>query len=220
MYDGEGNLLWQKAVDGAGHNGIHITDDAEYIVVGGGSIETPYKTFLLDKDGNLLWEHCEPGPIPEPYHPYLISAMCVAISQDGSRILSGYGTGNPGIQFFQGGVSETTGIEEPTQSEGDNSVLRYYLGQNFPNPFNATTSFSYQLPTKSYVRIAIYNVLGYKVKESASDIKPAGQHAVVWNGRDSAGLPVASGVYLYKIYARSIKDDTEFCQIRKMVLIE
>lgn len=112
MFDRDGNLIWRRAFGSAGHNGLDMTADGKYIVVGGGFRDVfrgedfPYAMFLLDGDGNLLWKHSESGPISDPYHPYLISAMTVAVSEDGSKIVAGYGTGNPGIQFFTSGIGE------------------------------------------------------------------------------------------------------------------
>ncbi|GEM_PF-4328687 len=100
VFDRDGELLWRRAVGFAGHNALDMTGDGRRIVVGGGTREEPYAVFVFDADGNLLWKHSEPGPMPDPYHPYQSSAMTVAVSEDGSRIVAGYGTGRPAVQFF------------------------------------------------------------------------------------------------------------------------
>jgi WD40 repeat protein len=114
MYDGEGNLLWRRAIGFGGHNGLDMTGDGEYIAVGGGVTSEgsadagfPYAVYLLDKDGNLLWKHSEEGPVPDPYHPYMMSAMSVAISEDATKIVVGYGTGKPAVQLFTSGKHPT-----------------------------------------------------------------------------------------------------------------
>ena len=68
-------------------------------------MRSPYKVFLLDKDGNTLWEHSQAGPTPERHHPYMISTMSVAISNDASYIAAGYGTDNSGVQLFKGKIN-------------------------------------------------------------------------------------------------------------------
>ena len=206
MYDGSGRILWRRAVEGAGHNAIHMTDDGKYIVVGGGTTNRPYKTMLLDENGNLLWEHSEPGPIPHPYHPYLISAMCVAVSQDASCIVSGYGAGNPGIQLFQGQI--TTSVRE----EGSNitrSSCTYRMSQNFPNPFNSATKIDYSLRKDDHVLLEIYNILGQRVATLLNEKQHAGRHLLQW---DASGF--ASGIYLYRLRSG------EFTKTRKMMLLK
>src|SRR3972149_1801965 len=62
--------------------------------------------------------------------------------------------------------------------------------------------------------LAVYNVLGHKVKTLASGSFSGGEHAVVWNGRDERGEPLSSGVYFYRLVAETL------VQTRKMVLIK
>ena len=88
---------------------------------------------------------------------------------------------------------------------------------NFPNPFNPTTTISYQLPENSEVELAIYNLKGQKVKQLVSNSAgqlSAGQHSVVWNGKDDNGKSVSSGIYFYKLKTGNYE------QTRKMILIK
>ncbi|MDP7358898.1 MAG: WD40 repeat domain-containing protein [Pseudomonadales bacterium] len=102
-YNGEGELLWYRRVPvhgdagGAGHNGVDITPDGKYIAVGGGN----YTTLLYDAQGNLLWSHQGTAPIDGSEHPYLHSVMAVRISPDGTKIVSGYGTSDPRLIYFE-----------------------------------------------------------------------------------------------------------------------
>ena len=77
----------------------------------------------------------------------------------------------------------------------------FALGQNFPNPFNPTTSISFTLPTASEVSLEVYNVLGQRVKTLVDGPMNAGSHSVMWNATDQNGRTVSSGVYLYRIVA-------------------
>jgi hypothetical protein len=89
----------------------------------------------------------------------------------------------------------------------------YNLSQNYPNPFNPTTSISFNLPVAGHVELAVYNLLGQKVATVVDGTLAAGQHEVIWNGRDEDGQSVSTGVYLYRI------ESGEFNQIKKMILI-
>jgi len=100
-----------------------------------------------------------------------------------------------------------------------NKVIRsipqtFSLAQNYPNPFNARTVIKYSLPKDSKVEIAIYNILGRKVKTLVNEHQQAGYKTVVWDGKNQKGNEVASGVYFYRITA----DD--FVQSKKMLLLK
>ncbi len=104
----------------------------------------------------------------------------------------------------------TTGIEPPTTQ----TVQQFRLLPNYPNPFNPTTTIAYHLPRGSRVELTIFNLLGQKIRTLVNAWQPAGQHQAVWDGRDDAGQPVASGVYLYRL-----RSDSE-TQTRKMLLLK
>jgi len=88
------------------------------------------------------------------------------------------------------------------------------LGQNYPNPFNPTTTIAYGLAAPERVTISVYNINGALVKTLVSDTKPAGWYSVDWDGRNQAGNPVASGVYLSRMTAGS------FVETKKLVLLK
>ncbi len=66
----------------------------------------------------------------------------------------------------------------------------------YPNPFNASTAIRYELAQGGDVKLDVYAVTGQWVCQLVSANQPAGPHLVVWDGRDAAGTPVGSGVYL------------------------
>ncbi len=91
---------------------------------------------------------------------------------------------------------------------------QFSLSQNYPNPFNPTTTIQFALAAESRVSLSIYNVLGELVQTLISgQIRSAGQHQVSWDGRNSVGAQVASGVYL-----ASLQSEREV-ESRKMLLI-
>ncbi len=69
----------------------------------------------------------------------------------------------------------------------------------YPNPFNPTTTISYSLQTEALVEINVYNVKGQLVKQLRKETVPAGNHKVVWNGKNSAGQNCSSGLYFCKM---------------------
>ncbi len=70
---------------------------------------------------------------------------------------------------------------------------------NYPNPFNPTTTISFNLPEEENVTLSIYNTKGQKVKTLLNSYLAKGKHSIVWNGEDDYGKKVATGIYFYKI---------------------
>ncbi len=77
----------------------------------------------------------------------------------------------------------------------------FYLLPTYPNPFNLETRISYTLATVAKVRLAIYNIKGQLVRLLADQVLPAGEHHTTWNGHNSKGTEVASGVYFLRLEA-------------------
>jgi hypothetical protein len=86
-----------------------------------------------------------------------------------------------------------------TNAESDLILAANKLIGNYPNPFNPTTTISYQLLEESEVELTIYNIKGQKVNQLVNNQLSAGQHSVVWNGKDDADRSVSSGIYFYKM---------------------
>jgi len=73
------------------------------------------------------------------------------------------------------------------------------LAQNFPNPFNPSTTIQFELPKASQVEITVFNTRGQKVRSLLSNFLSPGEHQVEWDGRDDAGNKVSTGVYFYTL---------------------
>lgn len=71
--------------------------------------------------------------------------------------------------------------------------------QAYPNPFNPDTFFRFKVPRPSEVKLHIFNLSGQLVRTLVNDDLPQGVHQRRWNGRNNAGYPIASGVYLYRL---------------------
>ena len=90
----------------------------------------------------------------------------------------------------------------------------YALYQNHPNPFNPETRITYQIAKqKTFVSIAIYNLMGQEVVQLVNTVQEPGLHSVIWNGRDMHDRPLPSGIYISKMQA------DQFVSTQKMILI-
>lgn len=90
----------------------------------------------------------------------------------------------------------------------------YRLNQNTPNPFNPSTTISFYNEAKGHVNLAIYNLLGQKVKTLIDWEMAPGQQDVLWDGTDNNSENVSSGIYFYRLTAG------EFHDIKKMMLLK
>jgi len=81
----------------------------------------------------------------------------------------------------------------------------YELSQNYPNPFNPETMIRFGIPahvaTGTTVQLRIYNMLGEVVRTLVNEPMLPGRYTARWNGRNERGVPVAAGVYIYRIVA-------------------
>jgi hypothetical protein len=111
---------------------------------------------------------------------------------------------NPDIRY----VLDFTATTDPAVSVNEVNLLNtYYLSQNFPNPFNPSTSISYNVGEPGLVQLKVYNVLGVEVASIVNEQQNAGNYTI---GFDAAKL--SSGVYFYSLSVNN------FTQTRKMIL--
>lgn len=99
--------------------------------------------------------------------------------------------------------------EEKTESR----PKRFSLAQNFPNPFNSSTTIAFSLSEGAEIEMGIYNLLGQKLVTLVDDARPAGEYRVQWDGRDEEGYALATGVYLYCLRAG------EYVETRQLMLL-
>jgi photosystem II stability/assembly factor-like uncharacterized protein len=129
-----------------------------------------------------------------------LDARCLAASS--THLFAG--TYNGGV--WRRSLSEIiTGVE----NKAGRTPSRYELHQNYPNPFNPATTISFSLPTKSFVSLKVFDVLGKQVSSLASEELSAGTHSKTWN---AVGL--SSGVYFYRLQAGT------YSETKKLNLLE
>ena len=90
----------------------------------------------------------------------------------------------------------------------------FALHENYPNPFNPSTTLRFDLPEVSNINLTIYNMLGQKIRTFDIKSSPAGHHSLKWNATNDYGNPVGAGVYFYKLQTK------DFVKTRKMVLLK
>lgn len=92
------------------------------------------------------------------------------------------------------------GMGRPTHVAESSVAPAYFaLEQNYPNPFNASTHIDFSLAAPSHVHLALYDIAGQRVHTLVDAPREAGSHTVRWNGRSAAGVPLASGLYFYRL---------------------
>ena len=121
--------------------------------------------------------------------------------------------------------SDISVLVKTTDQNGQETVKRtmlkvisvpneFALHDNYPNPFNPTTTFRFDVPEVSDVTLSIYNLLGQKVRTFNYQNTSAGYHSVTWDATNDLGEQVGAGVYLYQLQSK------DFVKTRKMVLLK
>jgi hypothetical protein len=87
------------------------------------------------------------------------------------------------------------------------------LMQNFPNPFNPSTTLTFDMAKPGHVTIKIYNVSGRLIRTLLDERRDAGRHHIEWNGIDANGSTVPSGIYFYRMRASG------YDATKKMILV-
>ncbi|NLT51202.1 MAG: T9SS type A sorting domain-containing protein [Ignavibacteria bacterium] len=124
---------------------------------------------------------------------------------------------------FGNDYSKVTDIK---MGEDENLYRKEYsLSQNYPNPFNPSTTIKFRTPLNSplyqrgetggLVTLKIFDILGREVTTLVNEHKPAGTYTVEWNGTNSAGQQVGSGVYFYQL-----KTGSGLVETKKMILLQ
>ena len=103
------------------------------------------------------------------------------------------------------GVEDEAGTEVPSGFE---------LSNNYPNPFNPTTTIKYSVPASENVKLIVYNMLGQEVKTLVNAEQGVGSYSVTWDGTSNLGSKVASGMYIYRLTAGKLVSS------KKMILMK
>ncbi len=102
-------------------------------------------------------------------------------------------------------------------SLAENSIKipdKFELSHNYPNPFNPQTTIKFQLPSKEYVTLKIYNMRGQLVRTLVSEEMNPGYYDVIWEGRDDQGVLVSNGLYVFQFKAGNYQ------KAKKMIMLK
>jgi murein DD-endopeptidase MepM/ murein hydrolase activator NlpD len=105
--------------------------------------------------------------------------------------------------------TNVTNVEEETIAPDD-----FLVFENYPNPFNPSTTIIFKIAKAGIVHVRIYNELGQEIRELTTEELIAGTHQITWNGKNENGLSVSSGTY----FARVLNDNK--IKTIKMVLVK
>jgi len=107
---------------------------------------------------------------------------------------------------------------EPTSVREQELVQKvlssFALHQNFPNPFNPSTTIQYNIPKAGDVEVNIYDIQGRLVRCLSKSLQQAGTYALVWDSRCSSGSLVATGTYLCRVLFNSTS------LVKKLLLVK
>jgi hypothetical protein len=109
--------------------------------------------------------------------------------------------------FNRGGNSvffDTANAKTFTNTVASSSAVpkEFAVSQNYPNPFNPTTKIDFFVATKENIKLVIYDVLGRQIRILVDGMVATGTQSVFWDGRDTQGKTVSSGVYFYSVEHR------------------
>lgn len=199
---------------------VCVTESGYIMVVWQSLSENPLSLYdhtvigqVLDAEGNLIRANIPIGNVEQPgvwqMYPEVAATgnSVMVIWQDNRRAMGWdiYG------HYFESIPSDITSVDE---SDIVTLPSSFRLGQNYPNPFNPTTQVEFSLPEACHVKLDIYNITGQKVLSLIDNNLDAGVHIIQWDGKDTNGRPVATGIYFYRLQAG------EFINSKKMLLLK
>lgn len=216
-YNKDGELQWYRFVPGCGdgggtgHDGLDITPDGQYIVVGGGN----YNTVLYDSEGNVLWRHTGNASIDNSEHPYKHSVMNVRISEDGEKIVSGYGMSDPKLCYFEkveDAILPTVSSTSPA-SDATGVAVDISISATFSEAMDSST-----ITTDTFtVSVEGSNISGtVSYSDNTATFQPSGNLSnstsytakITTNVKDSAGNNMASD-YSWSFTTVASGEDTD-----------
>ncbi len=206
--DASGDTLWTRTYGGADPeiaNCVQQTSDDGYIIVGCKGSFLNYQIYLIktDTSGDTLWTRTYGTEEGKDYGYF------VQQTSDGSYIITG---SNSSGYYFDVWLLKVAG--EGVGIDSFVGLPETISISNYPNPFNPSTKIFFTTEHTENAEITIYNLKGQKVKTLIDEKLPAGNHQVVWDGKNENGKPVSSGIYFYKLKA------DKFEETRKMILMK
>ena len=95
----------------------------------------------------------------------------------------------------------------------------FSVSQNYPNPFNPSTKIIYSVPRSADIQISVFDLMGREIAVLENSRKEVGAYSTIWNSKNISGQTVSSGIYFYRIVAKTEKG-IEFVKTNKMLLVK
>lgn len=189
----DNGIGWTQANHGLTNLNIH-----SLVALGKNAFAGTEAGIFLSTDNGGSWSDVT-GDLPETR----INGLGILPTSVGLELFAGtYGSG-----AWQRPISGI--ITSVSQSPGQQIPNEYSLGQNFPNPFNPTTTIEFSIPSRAFVTLRIYDILGVERATLLSKELPGGTHRVDWHPSADG-----SGVYFYRLQAG------RFSETRKLILLK
>ncbi len=203
--DVNGNEEWMQTIDGSDYDTSSsiceaVTDG--YIIAGTTSNEI--WLINIDEEGVEIWNQtynngsaCTGTSIQNIDDGYIISGSFLPIGSE-----------------FMSCMLMRLNSEEVICSENIVEIEKYNL-ENYPNPFNPSTTIEFSIQNDSKVELSIFNIKGQKNKTLAQNEFVAGKHSIIWNGDDNNMKPVSSGIYYFKLNVNGKTEVVKKCLLLK-----
>jgi hypothetical protein len=138
--------------------------------------------------------------------------------ENGIGVTTFWDSGESGVSLITAYVdvdtTETHVVILPTNSLNDN-IFSPITINNFPNPFNPSTTIEFSIQNDSKIELSIFNIKGQKVKTLINNQMQNGKHSIIWNGDDDNGNSVSSGIYYYKLNLNGKTEEIKKCLLLK-----
>ena len=194
--------------------GLYLTDDFTNLT----KWQFPEISSTIEPGGYLLvWcdEDPEQGEMHTNFKLGASGEEIALVNTNGLSILDSLSFGVQSTDISYGRIPDgenqwafmtpTPNASNSTLEISDNTAkpVRFFLNQNFPNPFNPSTVIRFELPENSEFSLVIYDITGREISVLKNGQLTAGYHELVWAGIDQDGMPVGSGIYCCRMQAGS-----------------
>lgn len=165
---------------------------------------------------SILWSE---NPLAEPDNEVdlgvdVLAATSVELA-DGSWYFCILAQDNAGLNGFVSRIGPFVITPPVGVDHGAGNVpSRVVLLNNYPDPFNPSTTLKFGLPQDGQVSLCIYDATGKLVRTLLDEHRAAGYHTVAWNGRNDRGQTVVSGTYLYRLLAAGVAESSKMALVR------
>jgi hypothetical protein len=212
--DSMGDTLWLRIYpDDGDEEGYDIceTHDGDFDVTGSNSdLYQDDDVYLvkIDSQGNMVWSRTVGGASDD-------AGYALIRESGGCRMIAGstssFGAGGSDFYLIRFGPDNPPAV----QPAGDQAIpTTYVLHPPYPNPFNPSTTITFEVPQTGLVELAVYNIEGRLVRTLIHGMTSPGTHTAYFDGRDGFGNALGSGIYFCRLSA------SDFQSVQKMVLLK